>query len=203
MEANYFTILWWVLLYIDINQPQVYMCPSPISNLFKASSWLQGQQCREPLGCSRPLPPHPLTLHAAHPRAVVNSQENRSSPGVHPRSLDLNIIAPILVKFHSDNNCSHAIYKVLNHTQEEFLWHWSSKSKTNIHVGNRAALVLECKSPQVWASEHLQREHLGFKSVSYADFWTPPSRDLRWVRISGGIMLRSCIFKHLPGESSA
>ena len=132
-----------------------------------------------------PLPPHPLTLHAAHPRAVVNSQENRSSPGVHPRSLDLNIIAPILVKFHSDNNCSHAIYKVLNHTQEEFLWHWSSKSKTNIHVGNRAALVLECKSPQVWASEHLQREHLGFKSVSYADFWTPPSRDLRWVRISG------------------
>ena len=26
MEANYFTILWWFLLYIDINQPWVYMC---------------------------------------------------------------------------------------------------------------------------------------------------------------------------------
>ena len=27
MEANYFTISWWFLLYIDTNQPQVYMCP--------------------------------------------------------------------------------------------------------------------------------------------------------------------------------
>ena len=27
MEANYFTILWWVLPYIDMNQPQVCMCP--------------------------------------------------------------------------------------------------------------------------------------------------------------------------------
>ena len=30
MEAKYFTILWWFLPYIDMNQPQVYMClPSP------------------------------------------------------------------------------------------------------------------------------------------------------------------------------
>ena len=28
MKANYFTILWWVLPYIDMNQPWVYMCPS-------------------------------------------------------------------------------------------------------------------------------------------------------------------------------
>ena len=27
MEANYFTILWWVLPYIDMNQLQVYLCP--------------------------------------------------------------------------------------------------------------------------------------------------------------------------------
>ena len=27
MEAYYFTILWWFLPYIDMNQPQVYMCP--------------------------------------------------------------------------------------------------------------------------------------------------------------------------------
>ena len=27
MEANYFKILWWVLPYIDMNQPQVYLCP--------------------------------------------------------------------------------------------------------------------------------------------------------------------------------
>ena len=29
MEANYFTILWWFLPYIDMNQPWVYMCPHP------------------------------------------------------------------------------------------------------------------------------------------------------------------------------
>ena len=27
IEANYFTILWWFLPYIDMNQPRVYMCP--------------------------------------------------------------------------------------------------------------------------------------------------------------------------------
>ena len=29
MEANYFTILWWFLPYIDMNQPWVYMCLPP------------------------------------------------------------------------------------------------------------------------------------------------------------------------------
>ena len=32
MEANYFTILWWFLPYIDMNQPRVYMC-LPVLNL--------------------------------------------------------------------------------------------------------------------------------------------------------------------------
>ena len=27
LETNYFTILWWFLPYIDMHQPQVYMCP--------------------------------------------------------------------------------------------------------------------------------------------------------------------------------
>ena len=31
MEANYFTILWGFLAYIDLNQPRVHMCP-PILN---------------------------------------------------------------------------------------------------------------------------------------------------------------------------
>ena len=26
LEANYFTILWWFLPYIDMNQPKGYMC---------------------------------------------------------------------------------------------------------------------------------------------------------------------------------
>ena len=30
MEASYFTVLWWVLPHIDMNQPWVYMCPHPI-----------------------------------------------------------------------------------------------------------------------------------------------------------------------------
>ena len=29
MEANYFTILWWFLPYIDMNRPRIYMCPPP------------------------------------------------------------------------------------------------------------------------------------------------------------------------------
>ena len=42
MEGNYFTILWWFLPYIDMDQPWVYMCP-PSRN----SSY---------------LPPHPIPL---------------------------------------------------------------------------------------------------------------------------------------------
>ena len=44
MEANYFTILWWFLPYIDMNQPWYTCVPS---------SWLH-----IPL----PFPPHPSTL---------------------------------------------------------------------------------------------------------------------------------------------
>ena len=43
MEANYFTILWWVLPYINMNQPQMCMCPP----------------CPEP---HYQLPPHPIPL---------------------------------------------------------------------------------------------------------------------------------------------
>ena len=31
LKANYFTILWWFLPYIDMNQPRVFMCP-PVLN---------------------------------------------------------------------------------------------------------------------------------------------------------------------------
>ena len=33
MEANYFTILWWFLPYIHMNQPWVYMCPPSWTSL--------------------------------------------------------------------------------------------------------------------------------------------------------------------------
>ena len=33
LEANYFTILWWVLPYIDMSQPWVYPHPEPPSHL--------------------------------------------------------------------------------------------------------------------------------------------------------------------------
>ena len=44
LEDNYFTILWWFLPYVDMNQPRVYMCP-PILNPLPA-----------------PSPPHPSGL---------------------------------------------------------------------------------------------------------------------------------------------
>ena len=51
LGANYFTILWWFLPYIDMNQPWVYMCPHP-----------------EP-PCH--LPPHPIPQ--GHPSAPALS----------------------------------------------------------------------------------------------------------------------------------
>ena len=47
LEANYFTVLWWFLPYIDMNQPWVYLCSPPI-----------------PLGWPRTshLPPDPIPL---------------------------------------------------------------------------------------------------------------------------------------------
>lgn len=92
-----------------LNQPQVYMCPSPISNLFKFQL-ITGPVMQTATGMFKtpPLPPHNPASSTF--RAVIYSQE-ASSPGALP-SLDLNIVAPTLVKFRSDN-CSHAICKVL------------------------------------------------------------------------------------------
>ena len=54
MEANYFTILWWFLAYIDLNQPRVHM--PPILNT------------PPPLPH---LPPHPIPL--GYPSALALS----------------------------------------------------------------------------------------------------------------------------------
>ena len=58
MEANYFTILWWFLPYIDMNQPWIYMCsPSLI-----------------------PLPPPSPSLHQGHPSApALNTLSHASN----------------------------------------------------------------------------------------------------------------------------
>ena len=43
LEDNYFTILWWILPYINMNQPRVHMCPpilnSPFTFLPTPSLW--------------------------------------------------------------------------------------------------------------------------------------------------------------------
>ena len=59
LEANYFTILWWFLPYIHMNQPWVYMCfpfwPSllpPSSSLPSGSS--QCTSCEHPASCIEP-----------------------------------------------------------------------------------------------------------------------------------------------------
>ena len=57
LENNYFTILWWFLLYIDMNQPWVHMCP-PILN---PPSHLPPHTI--PLGCPR-APTLGTLLHA-------------------------------------------------------------------------------------------------------------------------------------------
>ena len=57
MEANYFTILWWFLPYIHMNQPWVYMFPHP-----------------EP---PSHLPPHPIPQ--GHPSAPALSTMSHAS----------------------------------------------------------------------------------------------------------------------------
>ena len=54
MEANYFTILWWFLPYINMNQPWAYMCPP---------SWAPFHPI--PLGCPRAAALSAL-LHASN-----------------------------------------------------------------------------------------------------------------------------------------
>ena len=53
METNYFTILWWFLPYIDMNQPQVYMYGTPFPPLSPP----------HPSGLSQSTLPHALSLH--------------------------------------------------------------------------------------------------------------------------------------------
>ena len=49
MKANYFTILWWFLPYIHMNQPWVYMCsPSHPSGSSKCASPEHPASCIEP-----------------------------------------------------------------------------------------------------------------------------------------------------------
>ena len=59
MGANYFTVLWWFLPYIDMNQPWVYMCspswspflpPSP----FHPSGSSQCTSPEHPVSCIKP-----------------------------------------------------------------------------------------------------------------------------------------------------
>ena len=48
MEANYFTILWWFLPYIHMNQPWVYMSPSHPSGSSQCTS------PEHPVSCIKP-----------------------------------------------------------------------------------------------------------------------------------------------------
>ena len=56
MEANYFIILWWFLPYINMNQPQMYMCPpsqtsSPPASASHPSGSSQCSSCECPVSC--------------------------------------------------------------------------------------------------------------------------------------------------------
>ena len=43
-QASFFTVLWWFSLYIDMNQPQVHICPPilnpPTTSLPTPSLWV-------------------------------------------------------------------------------------------------------------------------------------------------------------------
>ena len=47
MEANYLTISWWFLPYIDMNQPRMYMCPPSPSGLFQSTGFDCPASCIE------------------------------------------------------------------------------------------------------------------------------------------------------------
>ena len=56
MEANYFTLLWWFLPYIGMNQPWVYMCsptsnPLPPPSLSHSSGLSQCTSLEDPISC--------------------------------------------------------------------------------------------------------------------------------------------------------
>ena len=52
MEDNYFIILWWFLPYINMNQPQMYMCPPPSwTPLPLPSGWSQSTGFGCPASC--------------------------------------------------------------------------------------------------------------------------------------------------------
>jgi len=56
LEANYFTILWWFLPYISMNQPLVYICPPswtrpPPPSLSHPSRLFQGTGFKCPASC--------------------------------------------------------------------------------------------------------------------------------------------------------
>ena len=59
MEANYFTILWWFLPYIHMNQPWVYMCfpsctPLPPPSPSHPSESSQCTNPEHPASCTKP-----------------------------------------------------------------------------------------------------------------------------------------------------
>ena len=59
LEANYFTVLWWFLPYIDMNHPWVYMCspswtPVPLPSPSHPSGSSQCTSPEHPVSCIKP-----------------------------------------------------------------------------------------------------------------------------------------------------
>ena len=93
MEANYFTILWWFLPYIDMNQPWVYLCPPsqnplppPSTSHLSGLSQCTGFEC--PVSCMEPglgiyftsdhIHVSTYSLKSSHPRLLPQSTKDCS-----------------------------------------------------------------------------------------------------------------------------
>ena len=81
MEENFFTILWWFLPYIHMNQPWLYMCspswtPLPPPSPFHPSGSSQCTSPKHPVSCIEPG----LATHFIHDIIYVSMSFSQISP---------------------------------------------------------------------------------------------------------------------------
>ena len=103
LEANYFTVLWWFLPYIDMNLPRVYMC-SP--------SWtrLPPPSASHPSGSSQcTSPEHPVSC--IEPGLAIYFTYNN----IHVSTLFSQIIPPSLSPTESRSLFFTSVFLLLSH----------------------------------------------------------------------------------------
>ena len=105
LEANYFTILWWFLPHIDMNQPWMYMCSPPWPPLPPPSP-------SHPSGSSQGTSPeHPVSWIEPG-LAIYFTYDN-----IHVSMLFFQIIPPLPSPTESNSLLFTSVFLLLSHTQ--------------------------------------------------------------------------------------